>query len=121
MSATTFRTRFYFGGNKINDNIEGSFLSGADHLFGMGGDDTLIGYGGNDYLEGVVRALTLCTVEMVNDTFFIVGSDNVHDVFYGEGGDEDKIQGDDGDTDIRLHTFNINDHSVEIINGGGGN
>ena len=113
----SLQDKVYFGGNKINDTIEGSLLGGDDHLYGMGGNDTIKGHDGNDYIEGGKGQDTVYGGSG-EDTFYIQGEDEDYDIFNG-GDDEDTIEGSEGNDTIRLHKY-TGENTVEIIDGKGG-
>ncbi len=107
----------FFGGNKVDDIIDGSLLGGDDHLFGMGGNDVLYGGIGDDYLEGG-HGRDEMYGGLGNDTFYIQGTDESYDNFNGGTG-QDTILGSADDDTIRLHELTT-DSSIEIIDGDGG-
>ncbi len=107
--------QFIFG-SSLSDTITSG--SKEDHLYGMGGNDEIWGYGGADYIEGGKGQDTMHGGED-NDTFYVQGEDTDYDIFYGDGGDGDKIIGSEGNDTIRLHNFNAA-NSIELIDGKGG-
>ncbi|MCA0919699.1 calcium-binding protein, partial [Pseudooceanicola nanhaiensis] len=76
--------------------------SGADSLYGYGGDDTMFGYDGNDYLDGG------------NGNDSLSGGDG-DDLMIGQAGN-DVFDGGDG-TDTIVYGGNRSEYEITVVNG----
>ena len=109
--------RYYSFGIAGSDNFQGE--GKEDHFYGMDGHDVFNAKGGDDYLEGG-KGHDVMYGGSGNDTFYIQGTDEAYDEFYGDGDAGDIIQGSAYDDTIRVNFFSYVKNSIEKIDGGAG-